>query len=331
MSSTISTWNRRSQEQYDDIPAQYVPTQRHQDLCQQEFLAAQTDPASARRTKIVRKKMSKEKPTDFGGDIAWETELKAFASLPYPPYYKLPFHSIAGGWLSKQAACFNRQAMQAIYNDAHPESCLGVRRELAAFVPPAAKVVVDLGSGDGDGPSAVARLLPDATVHAVEASPFMIIAGKRQNRDVGSDRLMWHHALAEDLGGGKTGLDDGCADCVTITLVLHECSDEGKAAILRSAFNLLKPGGTIVLSDTPQDDLFTFRGFYEPHRDAWLNFDPVASMTHAGFDQVQSQGIIGGDSEVLNEKAQREQTTEEHTHNRLFVYTARKPVLKCRL
>jgi hypothetical protein len=93
--------------QYDDIPAQYVPTQRHLDLCKQEFLAAQTDPASARRTKIVRKKMSKEKPTDFGGDIAWETELKAFASLPYPPYYKLPFHSIAGGWLSKQAVSSN--------------------------------------------------------------------------------------------------------------------------------------------------------------------------------------------------------------------------------
>merc|ERR1711865_517952 len=125
-------------------------------------------------------------------------------------------------------------------------------------------------------------MLPNATVHAIEASPFMIIAGRRQNKDVSADRLMWHHALAEDMKGGKTGLWEGSADCVTITLVLHECSDEAKANILASAFKVLKPGGTVVLSDTPQDDLFTYRGFFEPHREAWLNFQPVDSLQAVG-------------------------------------------------
>jgi hypothetical protein len=36
-------------------------------------------------------------------------------------------------------------------------------------------------------------------------------------------------------------------DCVTITLVLHECSDEAKANILGAAFSILRPGGKLVL------------------------------------------------------------------------------------
>ena len=145
-----------------------------------------TDKRSARRTMIVHKRVQEEEvnnPTDFGGDIDWETELKAFGTLPYPEYYKMSFHSVPGGWLSKFAAMKNRVAMQAIYREAHPRSCMGVRDVLSEHVPKDAKRVVDLGSGDGDGPAATARMLPNAKVLAVEASPFMIVCGRRQNRD----------------------------------------------------------------------------------------------------------------------------------------------------
>ena len=127
-------------------------------------------------------------------------------------------------------------------------------------VPPQAKFVVDLGTGDGDGAAATATLRPAARVVGVDASPFMIIAGRRQNRQVAN--LEWRHALAE-----RTGLADGCADAVTITLVLHECSDAGKLDIAKEAARILKPGGVLVVADTPQDDLATYRGFYEPHRE----------------------------------------------------------------
>ena len=146
--------------------------------------------------------------------------------------------------------------MKAIYQDAHPESCEGIRKQLSAFIPKHSKYIVDLGSGDGDGPATTARMLPDAKVVAVEASPFMIICGQRQNRDCVN--LEFHHQLAE-----KTFLQSNTVDTVTITLLLHECSDEGKASILREAYRILKPNGTIILSDTPQNDLLTYRGFYE--------------------------------------------------------------------
>ena len=35
--------------------------------------------------------------------------------LQYPDYYDFPFHSVPGGWLSAQAAMFNKFAMQVSY------------------------------------------------------------------------------------------------------------------------------------------------------------------------------------------------------------------------
>ena len=308
--------------EYMDIPEVYHPHPTHFKLVEEEKKLMITDKKSTRRTIIVHKRVQEEEsrnPTDFGGEIDWEMELKAFGELPYPDYYKLPFHSVPGGWLSKRAATKNRIAMQAIYREAHPRSCLGVREMLAAYVPAGARRVVDLGSGDGDGAAATARMLPRAKVLAIEASPFMIICGRRQNRN--TINLEFRHGLAED-----TFLPSNCCDAVTITLVFHECNDEGKKNIMKEAHRILKPGGTIVFADTPQDDLFTYRGFYEPWKDQWLNFDCAKCLKSAGFTSIIDHGIIGGDRKVLSmeEHKEKKETSEESTDNRLFVFTATK-------
>ena len=159
-------------------------------------------------------------------------------------------------------------------------------------------------------------MLPDAKVVAVEASPFMIICGQRQNRDCVN--LEFHHQLAE-----KTFLQSNTVDTVTITLLLHECSDEGKASILREAYRILKPNGTIILSDTPQNDLLTYRGFYEPWKHQWLNFQPKRALEDAGFVNIMDHGILGGDGVI---KSVEEQTGSEAatTGNRLIVFTGTK-------
>eukprot|EP00747_Dinoflagellata_sp_TGD_P060240 gnl/TRDRNA2_/TRDRNA2_151938_c0_seq2.p1 gnl/TRDRNA2_/TRDRNA2_151938_c0~~gnl/TRDRNA2_/TRDRNA2_151938_c0_seq2.p1 ORF type:complete len:272 (-),score=45.43 gnl/TRDRNA2_/TRDRNA2_151938_c0_seq2:620-1321(-) len=201
------------------------------------------------------------------------------------------------------AAMVNRRAMQAIYVEAHPQSCLGIRQELAKHVPEDAKLIIDLGAGDGDGPAAVARARPSARVLAVEASPFMIICGRRQNSDV--TNLEFVHALAED-----TGLPSGEADAVTITLLFHECSDEAKSAIGHEAMRLLRPDGVLVFADTPPDDLDTYRGFYEPHKEAWMQFDgPSFLRGSMGLVDVQDHGILG---------AERATTSEEHRSDNEF-------------
>lgn len=302
------------------VPEALLCPAEHYSLVKSEFESAIADPASSRRTAVVQRRVGevmKKTPTDWGGEIDWELELKGFGTLNYPSYFRQPFHSVPGGWLSKTAALVNRMAMQAIYREAHVESCMGLRKDLSALVPSDAQLVVDLGAGDGDGPAATSRLLPKAKVLAVEASPFMIIAGRRQNRDC--PNLEFRHALAEE-----THLQTGSADAVTITLVFHECSDDGKAAILREAYRILRPGGSLVFADTPQSDLLTYRGFYEPWKEQWARFDPRVFFETAGFREVQDHGILGGDRSVKSVEEHR--TSEGTTDNRLFVITCKKPL-----
>jgi SAM-dependent methyltransferase len=304
------------------VPERFHPIpsfEEHYKLIKDEQAAGIADKASSRRTVLVNERImgyQQTIPTDFGGDIDWEFELSGFHQLDYPSYYTQPFHSIPGGWMSKFAAENNRIAMQAIYKDAHAESCFGVRKQLSEYIPPDSKLIVDLGCGDGDGAAATARMYPGAKVVGIDASPFMIVAGRRQNRDCAN--LEYRHQLAEE-----TFIPSNSVDTVTLTLVLHECSDEGKRGILKEAFRILRPGGTIVLIDTPQSDLLTFRGFYEPWKHQWVHFNATQFLTEAGFETVIDHGILGGDGVVKTVEEQKGEQ-DQTTNNRLFVFEGKK-------
>lgn len=303
--------------EYADIRhTRYVPPGEHFATSQQEFAAMAQDPKSSRRTGVIAQRAFRETMPAGLDDIDWPAGLAEFQELAYPEYYLRPFHGVPGGWLSKRAAVLNRMFMQGIYKDAHPDSCMGLRRELSAMVPSDSRCVVDLGCGDGDGPACTARALPGASVIGVDASPFMLLAGRTQNAGLPNLRLV--HALAED-----TGLPDGCADCVTITLVFHECSELGKAAIAQEAKRLLKPGGVLLFADTPQDDLHTYIGAHEPYKNEWVHFKPEAFFTWLGFRHFEDRGVLGGTGKVVTLEEQR-QLTGERTDNRLFVCAVRK-------
>ena len=84
-----------------------------------------------------------------------------------------------------------------------------------------------------------------------------------------------------------TGRPDASADAVNLTLVFHECPDAVKRRILAECRRLLRPGGCLLLSDTPRDDLHSYRGFYEPYKEEWLHFDPEAALAEAGFVGIE--------------------------------------------
>jgi len=249
-----------------------------------ETIAKEADCSESKeRMMRVIRRMGDQNVPDYSG-IDWDAELAAFGALEFPSYYLQPFHSVPGGYLSEAAAVGDRQAMEAIYQDAHPERSLGVRREVATLIPEDAKRVVELGAGTGDGAAAIARRLPEARVTALEASPFMIVAGRLQNADV--PNLDFVQGLAE-----STDLADGSVDAVMITLVFHECPNKIKRDILREVHRILRPGGALVLSDTPNDDLHDYRGFYEPYKEEWMEFDPDAFLAEAGFTQVSAHSV----------------------------------------
>ncbi|MEM9652569.1 MAG: class I SAM-dependent methyltransferase [Actinomycetota bacterium] len=262
-------------------------------------LGSQRWPAPAPHLALIETELATDEPMDtmvtvigrMGGmdapdfsAVDWDAALAPYTDLEFPAYYRMPFHSVPGGWLSEAAATGDRAAMEAIYADAHVDRSLGIRRELAALVPEDATTIVDFGSGSGDGPAAVARRLPNAEVLGLEASPFMLTAAQVQNADCAN--LRFEQGFVE-----SSGLEADSVDAVTITLVLHECPDEVKAKILTEAHRILRPGGVVVLTDTPNDDLDKNRGFYEPYRLQWRTFDPDDALTTAGFTGVEHHHV----------------------------------------
>jgi len=307
------------EKEFDDIRhTPYVPSEEQFSIIREEMKLAAADPKSSRRTAVMIKRALKEPMTHPRGSIDWKKELRAFGELDYPEYYLKPFHSVAGGWLSKRASTMDRMFMQGIYRDAHAESCQGLRAELSKMVPADSRRVVDLGSGCCDGPAITAKTLPNAQVFAVEASPFMLTCGRKQNPSI--PNLQFIHALAED-----TGLPDGSIDCVTVTLLFHECPYDAKVAIAQEAQRMLRPGGTLVFADTPQDDLHTYVGAHEPFRDGWRDFKPAEFFTGLGFRDFRDFGVLGGTRKVVSEEEQRT-LTGERTDNRLFACTAVKAI-----
>lgn len=248
-----------------------------------EKIAAELASPDKTRMLGVMARIPAQTVPDLSG-IDWDRELAAFGEIEYPSYYTQPFHSIPGGYLSEAAATGDRAAMQAIYQDAHPRRCLGMRDELASLVPDGARRVVDLGSGTGDAAAAMARRLPEAQIIAIDASPFMTIAARHQNP--GLAKVRFEQGFAEE-----TGLPDASFDAVTVTLVFHECPDLAKERILAECLRVLRPAGTLVLSDTPQDDLHGYRGFYEPYKEQWLRFDPDERLARAGFEQIRKADV----------------------------------------
>ena len=308
-----------------NVPSWQIPPSQHLSIIHTELKAAQANPPSMRRTQMVQQRIIQrtkngEDPHYKSKTIDWPLELSKFqtTTIQYPDYYRQPFHSVPNGWLSKLAATKNRVAMQAIYTEVGKESCLGIRKRLTQFIPLHSKVIVDFGSGDGDGPAAMGRKYPKAKVLAVECSPYMIIAGRVQNQDIICEggNVKYVHALAEHCN-----LPNDFADAVTICLLLHECSDAAKSNICQEAWRILKPFGKLILTDTPQQDLVEFRGFYEPHKEAWLKFQPKLFLKQHGFINIVEEEIIKGEIEV-----------EGHggSDNRLFTFTAEKNNSSCR-
>jgi len=215
------------------------------------------------------------------GEINWESELANFETIDYPQYYLQPFHSILGGWLSPSASVRNRVAMEAVLENAHPRKSLGLREEIARLFLADASEIIDLAGGIGDDAAAIARRLNNARVTVLEASPFMIIVGRKLHNDI--PNLSWQHGLAE-----KTGLSDNSVDAVNMTYLLHECPDEIKQAILAESFRILRPSGTLVVTDSHPGDLYSYRGFFEPYKEQWLKINPDKILAEAGFIDIKS-------------------------------------------
>jgi ubiquinone/menaquinone biosynthesis C-methylase UbiE len=142
------------------------------------------------------------------------------------------------------------------FNPANVERLLGEERR--AWNPPEAtlraagvapdQTVVDLGCGPGYYTLPAAELVgPRGTVYGVDVQPEMVAACRERAAAAGARGV-------EVVRSSETHvpLPDGVADLVLASLVLHEATD--RAAFLREARRLLKPGGEVALIEFRQQD-----------------------------------------------------------------------------
>ena len=219
-----------------------------------------------------------------GIDFVEETRL--YPRIDYPSYFLQPFHSIPAGWLNPLSMMGHRAAIHSLYRKAHPRGGEGCREDIASLVPRDAKVIYDFGCSNGDQATAMAdRVGLDARIHCVDASPFAPIVGKRLQFD---PRIEWTVGMIENMD-----LPKNTADVVNIMFVLHECPNRIKTRIIEAAYSVLKPGGRLIVTEPPAEDLEErSRGFFEPYRLEWLKWDSEAVMREAGFNRVDLHQFV---------------------------------------
>jgi len=219
-------------------------------------------------------------------EVDFDRDILPYPKLTYPNYYLQPFHSLPGGWLNPLAMTGHRAAISALYRKAHRRGGEGLRESVAALAPRDAKVIYDFGASTSDQATFfLERAGADAKVHCVEASPYGHIVGRKLSAD---PRIEWHLTMIED---GQ--FEPNSADVVNIMFVLHECPDTAKRAILETAYKVLKPGGRLIVTEPPPEDLeVRSRGFFEPYRLQWLHWNLDHELSEAGFGAIEAHEIL---------------------------------------
>lgn len=105
---------------------------------------------------------------------------------------------------------------------------------------------VELGIGQGWLTDAILRRFPQARMIGLDGSPTMLTAASNQLA-VHGDRVTLRSFDLADLSW-RAALPAGLR-CVVSSLVIHHLDDDGKRQLFRDMFQLLAPGGALLIAD----------------------------------------------------------------------------------
>ncbi|CAM9565530.1 unnamed protein product [Sphacelaria rigidula] len=108
-------------------------------------------------------------------------------------------------------------------------------------------LVVDFGCGSGTSTRYLAKQFPSAgRIIGVDLSPHMVLTGQFMNAEdhAADPRVELRYGDA-----AKTGLPDGSASLVSLSLVVHELAGHARREILAEACRILTPGGSLAIME----------------------------------------------------------------------------------
>ncbi|KAL9263393.1 Demethylmenaquinone methyltransferase-like protein [Drosera capensis] len=262
--------------------------------------------STAEKTNIPWREMTKEV---LESEVYQELESVKNPSVVYPDYYLNPFHAYDEGNLSWLAAAEAEAATMSMVRRAIPDaSSLDEANEIVRgnwlrtidqhhwhySGNSTIRDILDVGCSVGVSTRFLADKFPSAQVTGLDLSPYFLAVAqfKEKNGAARGKPICWIHANGED-----TGLPSQSFDLVSISYVIHECPARATVNLVREAFRLLRPGGTIVITDnSPKSKilqnlspvLFTLMKSTEPFLDEYYLLDLEGSMREAGFTNVRT-------------------------------------------
>ncbi|CAN6283533.1 unnamed protein product [Urochloa humidicola] len=181
-------------------------------------------------------------------------------NLVYPDYYVSPFHAYDEGNLSWLAAAEAEPATMSIAKRAIPEATsieeanqivrgnwLNAIEEHHLKYSGNCEMndILDIGCSVGVSTRYLAEKFPSAQAVGLDLSPyFLAVAAQKEEKLSRQNPIRWVHA-----NGEATGLPSDSFDLVSLAYVCHECPARAITGLVKEAFRVLRPGGTIALTD----------------------------------------------------------------------------------
>jgi ubiquinone/menaquinone biosynthesis C-methylase UbiE len=156
-------------------------------------------------------------------------------------------------------------------------------------------LVVDVGCGTDTLALLLHQAEPAAWVIGVDPDPEILARARRKALD--SAGVEWREGLGDELG---EVVGAGVADVVVSSLVLHQCPLPVKRAIVAAMYDVLRPGGRLVIADYGLQRTWVMRLGYrivqlaDGKADTQPNADGIlpSLIAAAGFENVSEDEVV---------------------------------------